>query len=122
MWKPICQPEPWLQYLNRKENIGVPLMEVRKKYMQEQLLFENYVSNIQQLNVLSPSSGAGGGPSEATPNLFPDRALLSSLSPVLKGEFEKLNAEEENTRRGLTGIYALPTTIEFLYGKIDNEG
>ena len=65
MWKPIYQPEPWPQYLNKKENAGVPLMEVRKKYMEEQLLFENYVSNIQQLNVLSPSNGAAGGPSDS---------------------------------------------------------
>ena len=65
MWKPIYQPEPWPQYLKRKDNVGVPLMEVRKKYMEEQILFENYVSNIQQLNTmntLSPNMGGGGGP------------------------------------------------------------
>ena len=63
MWKPIYQPEPWSQYLKKKENVGVPLMEVRKKYMEEQLLFENDVSSIQQLNVLSagPSNSSGGG-------------------------------------------------------------
>jgi len=63
MWKPIYDPGPWKAFLDRKDNVGVPLMEVRKKYMEEQLLFENYVSSIQQLNVLSPSSGVSGGPS-----------------------------------------------------------
>ena len=75
MWKPIYQPEPWLQYLNRKENIGVPLMEVRKKYMKEQLLFENYVSSVQQLNVLSPSSGASGGPSPSVASIPPQNVI-----------------------------------------------
>jgi len=60
MWKPIYQPEPWPQYLKRKENVGVPIMEVRKKYLEEQLLFENYVSSLQTLNVSSPSVGGGG--------------------------------------------------------------
>ena len=68
MWKPIYQPEPWPQYLKRRDNVGVPLMEVRKKYMEEQLLFENYISSMKHLNVLSPAlagvgAASGGGPS-----------------------------------------------------------
>lgn len=73
MWKPVYRPEPWPQYAKRKENIGVPLMEVRKKYMEEQLLFENYVSTLQTLNTmntLSPSSGGGGKkPQPITPDV-----------------------------------------------------
>lgn len=64
MWKPVYQPDPWPIFLKRKENVGVPLMEVRKKYLEEQLLFENYVSTLQTLNTintLSPSVGAAGG-------------------------------------------------------------
>ena len=80
MWKPIYQPEPWAQYLKKKENIGVPLMEVRKKYMEEQLLFENYVSSIQQLNVLSPSSGVSGGPS---PSVAPPPSPSSPFVDVV---------------------------------------
>ena len=52
-------------------------MEVRKRYLEEQLLFENYVSSVQQLNVLSPSVGASGGPKsksgEAPPS--PERVV-----------------------------------------------
>lgn len=80
MWKPIYQPEPWPQYLKKKENIGVPLMEVRKKYMEEQLLFENYVSSLQQLNVLSPSSGVSGGPS---PSVVPPSPPPTTFVDVL---------------------------------------
>ena len=80
MWKPIYQPEPWAQYLKKKENIGVPIMEVRKKYMEEQLLFENYISSIQQLNVLSPSSGVSGGPS---PSVSPPPSPSSPFVDVV---------------------------------------
>ena len=78
MWKPIYQPEPWPQYLKKRENIGVPLMEVRKKYLEEQLLFENYISQLNTLNTvntLSPSTGGAGGPKpgsvqKARPGLY----------------------------------------------------
>ena len=76
MWKPIHGPGPWLIFQGRKDNVGVPLMEVRKKYMQEQLLFENYVSNIQQLNALSPNISTGGGPS----SIYPDTIKVESLN------------------------------------------
>ena len=66
MWKPIEAPGEWLVFLTRKDNKGLPIMEVRKKWMQEQLLFENYMSSVRQLNTLSPSSGGGGGLLEAS--------------------------------------------------------
>jgi len=77
MWKPIYQPEPWPQFLKRKDIKGLPIMEARKKYMEEQLLFENYYSNLQTLNTIntvSPSvasaaaaagGGGGGGPKKS---------------------------------------------------------
>ena len=46
MWEPIYHPGPWPAFLKKKENIGIPLMEVRKKYLEEQLLFENSISPI----------------------------------------------------------------------------
>ena len=66
MWKPIYQPEPWPQFVKRKDIKGLPLMEQRKKYMQEQLLFENYLSTLNTVNTVSPSvasaASGGGGP------------------------------------------------------------
>ncbi len=41
MWKPIYHPGPWGQFLKRKDNVGMPLMEVRKKYLIEQLNSDN---------------------------------------------------------------------------------
>jgi len=69
MWKPIQPPGEWLVFLQRKDIKGLPIMEARKRYMQEQLLFENYYSNLQTLNtintvspsVASAAAAAGGG-------------------------------------------------------------
>lgn len=66
MWKPIYQPEPWPQFVKRKDIKSLPLMEQRKKFLQEQILFENYLSTLNTLNTVSPSvssaASGGGGP------------------------------------------------------------
>jgi len=56
MWKPIQPPGEWLVFLQRKDIKGLPIMEARKRYMQEQLLFENYYSNLQTLNTVNTIS------------------------------------------------------------------
>ena len=67
MWKPIYQPEPWPKFVKRKDIIGLPLMEQRRKFMEEQILFENYVSSINTLNTVSTAAaGAAGGPAPST--------------------------------------------------------
>ena len=67
MWKPIYQPEPWQQFVKRKDIKGLPLMEQRKKYMQEQLLFESYLSTLNTVNTVSTAAaGAAGGPAPST--------------------------------------------------------
>lgn len=66
MWKPIYQPESWPQFVRRKDIIGLPLMEQKKRYMEEQLLFENYVSTLNTTNTVSTAAaGAAGGPSSS---------------------------------------------------------
>lgn len=50
MWKPIYQPDSWPVFLKREDNIGLPLMEVRQKYLKEQLEFDNFIS--QQNSIL----------------------------------------------------------------------
>jgi hypothetical protein len=53
MWKPIYQPEPWPQFVKRKEIAPLPLMEQRRKHMEEQMLFENYISSVNTMNTLN---------------------------------------------------------------------
>ena len=55
-------PGPWQAYLNRSDNKGLPLMEVKNKYMQEQLLYENYMSFQMQQQLMMSNASAGGGP------------------------------------------------------------
>ena len=63
MWKPIYQPDPWPKFVKRKDIIGLPLMEQRRKFMEEQILFENYVSSVNTINTVSTAAaGAAGGP------------------------------------------------------------
>jgi len=61
MFFTVNPPGPWQEYLNRPSNIGKPLMEVRDMYLREQLLFENYMSFVQQQHMLMAQSAGGGG-------------------------------------------------------------
>jgi uncharacterized delta-60 repeat protein len=54
-------PGPWSSYLSRSDNKNLPLMEVRDKYLREQLLFEQQLSFIQQQQMMMANSSAGGG-------------------------------------------------------------
>jgi hypothetical protein len=58
----VNHPGPWQSYLNRPDNVGKPLMEVKDKYLQEQLLFENYMSFIHQQQMMMANASSGEGP------------------------------------------------------------
>ncbi len=55
-------PGPWQYFITRPDNVGKPLMDVRNKYLQEQILFENYMSFVQQQQLMMSNTSAGGGP------------------------------------------------------------
>jgi hypothetical protein len=57
----VNHPGPWQHYVNRPDNKGLNIMEVKSKYLQEQLLFEQYMSfQMQQQMLLSQNSSGGG--------------------------------------------------------------
>jgi len=57
----VNHPGPWQFYVNRPDNKGLPIMEIKSKYLKEQLLFENYISfQMQQQMLMSNASGGGG--------------------------------------------------------------
>ena len=69
MFSPLFDgPGPWPTFVKRKDNVNLPLLEQRSKYLKEQLLFENSLISYQTLNTLSPSvassvaAAGGGGP------------------------------------------------------------
>jgi hypothetical protein len=55
-------PGPWQYYVNRPDNVGLPIMEIKDKYMREQLLFEQNLNFIQQQQMIMAQQLAGGGP------------------------------------------------------------
>lgn len=65
---PYESPLDWKSFLKRKDNIGLPIMEVKQKYLKEQLLYENYIQQLQTFNTLAV--GAAGGPPKAFPTEF----------------------------------------------------
>jgi hypothetical protein len=107
MWKPIYDPGPWPQYIKKRENIGVPLMEVRKKYMEEQLLFENYMSHLQQLDTLHTINPLSSSPASAPSTGYGrdgrfDLRVEFYFDGVKTGEFRyyrspTTDSEDENT-------------------------
>ncbi len=63
----VNDPGPWQWYVKRPDNVGLPIMEVRRKYMQEQILFENYISTLNTVSTVSTAAaGAAGGPAPST--------------------------------------------------------
>jgi hypothetical protein len=54
-------PGPWQYYVNRQDNVGLPIMEIKNKYMQEQLLFEQQMNFIHQQQMLMSQQASGGG-------------------------------------------------------------
>ena len=57
----VNNPGPWQYYINRPDNRGLPLMEIKDKYMREQLLFEQYVSFQMHQQMLMSQNTSGGG-------------------------------------------------------------
>jgi len=60
----VNDPGPWQSYIKRTDNLGLPLMEVKQKYLQEQALFE--AEQRRQYNeymrMIHDSRGGFGGP------------------------------------------------------------
>ena len=92
MWKPIYDPGPWKAYLSKKENKGLPIMEVRKKYLKEQLEFEDFRGVVS--STLSPSlassvaAPAGKSPSpepRPVPSIFPPKIYVQTEFTLTQG-------------------------------------
>ena len=56
----INPPGPWQYYVNRADNKGLSLMEIKNKYMKEQLLFEQHMSFQMQQQMFLQQQASGG--------------------------------------------------------------
>jgi len=86
IFQPIHSPGPWQYYVKRRDNIGLPIMEVRRKYLTEQLQFENF----QQQQMMMLMGAAGGGPpitgSSVSPLPRPGNFILAENEDILVTE------------------------------------
>lgn len=84
----VIDPGNWNEFIYREDNKGLTLLEMKTKYLQEKLNYDNFRSYLlrefyiqQQQNVQSNSSAGGGKlPSSTTPEVNP-----SSNSYVVDG-------------------------------------
>ena len=57
-------PGVWLHFIQRKDNKGLTLVELKEKYRDEKLLFENYITNFEQHKFMIAQQAAGGSAEE----------------------------------------------------------
>jgi len=57
----VNPPGLWQYYVNRPDNKGLNIMEIKSKYLKEQLLFEQYMSFQMQQQMLLSQNASGGG-------------------------------------------------------------
>ena len=63
MFFTVNDPGPWQFYVKRADNIGLPIMEIKQKYLQEQALFENEQRRqyYEYMRMIEHSRGGAGG-------------------------------------------------------------
>ena len=57
-------PGVWLHFIQRKDNKGLTLVELKEKYRDEKILFENYITNFEQHKFMIAQKAAGGSAEE----------------------------------------------------------
>ena len=74
-------PGPWQYYVNRQDNVGLSIMEIKDKYMREQLLFEQQINFMYHQQMLMSQQSSGGGPiSSTTPSGSGDNTINSFVA------------------------------------------
>ena len=65
----VIDPGNWNDFIYREDNKGLTILELKTKYLQERLQYDNYRSFLlrefkfqQQMQSNSSAAGAGGGP------------------------------------------------------------
>lgn len=108
-------PGHWLHYIKRPDNVGLSINEVRRKYLTEQLEFEQQM--IQMVN--ASSGGKGGGQSQSGERLggFPSQ-LLYEWDGIPKSLENMYRVQTQSDLDGLNdpfGVYSLPTNSDEPY-------
>jgi len=71
----VNNPGNWQDFTKRKDNVGVPIMEVRNRYLKEQLAYDNFVSFVVSQQRIINQSSQGGGPSQEVVSPLPSNYI-----------------------------------------------
>jgi len=91
-------PGDWLHFIERKDNKGLSILELKEKYRDEKILFENYITNLDQHKLMIAQMSAGGSVEEKTPPP-PPTFIMRVVIPTAGFTF-KVNLTKEG---GATG-------------------
>lgn len=71
----VNPPGPWQKYVTRADNVGLDIMTVRNKYLNEQLQFENFMSFQMQQQHMQQQQSSPAGPPKSTVIPLPSECI-----------------------------------------------
>ena len=103
----VNDPGPWQQYIKRRDNVGLPLMEVKNKYLVESIRYnEQIINQAKNLNIVP--QGSGGGPSVPTgPVGGSGTIVFNGLDPQSGGSYVSAPGATINTWLPSTGDFTV---------------
>ena len=100
-------PGNWQHFTKRQDNIGLPLMEVRSKYLREQLMYEEFVSHTMQQQRLQAQQHSAGGKQKVTATV---------ISGLPGNCIEFVNNTTDGTYSEVTTTTSGPTNYTITWG------
>jgi hypothetical protein len=96
-------PGSWQDFSKRLDNIGLPLMEVRSKYLKEQLLYEEFINTVLQQQTSIAVASGGSAPT-----------IVNEILP--SGCIEFVNNTSDGTQSRFWIVTSAPTNDTITWG------
>jgi hypothetical protein len=97
-------PGNWQHFTKRQDNVGLSLMEVRSKYLKEQLMYEEFISHTMQQQRLQAQQHSAGGKKKTV-------AILQTTDFI-----EFVANTTEGTAFYINGVASAPTGYTVTWG------
>ena len=105
----IKHPGLWQHYVQRKDNIGLPIMKVKRKYLAEQLQFDSLDSFQSPFN--SNSSSGVGGPTSIYPKFIKVEFIENGVSQGVSTYVKALDISSRSVFKALQTIVAYSNVL-----------